>query len=557
LLKFSFPTSRLVLLAYISAFIVIWALSWLAISQLRSIVIAEAENNLRNLNRAIAAQTELALSSANVGLIAARDWVEAHPKYDHDAIMEMLKRRTDAAAFLRDMFITGPEGTIRSMARQAIPNPPVKFIDRQWFIDARNSNDRKIVVGAPVKSRVNGTWVIPLVFHIGRDDFLGTVVGSLDPVFFQNIFADFDLGGDAAISLLRDDSTMMARQPHNDDLIGKRFPGPIYHALQGNKEAITINKSLVDGQVRILAGRRVKDFPFISVISMAEDNALKAWRAQRIIIITAAASLSLLIAGLGLAHIRLERQIAARREAERELLEKMDELARSNADLEQFAYVSSHDLREPLRMTANFLALIERRLGPQLDGEIKEFIGFAVDGARRMDSLILDLLEYSRIGHDKIAAQIVDIDKSVAGALINLRVLIDECQAEIKVGECLPKVFAHPDEILRLFQNLIGNSIKYRQIGTAPLISISAHHNGKMAEFSIHDNGIGIEPDECERIFGIFKRLHTQEKYKGTGIGLAICRKIIANHGGEIKASSNGPGTGTTITFTLPTIPPR
>jgi signal transduction histidine kinase len=548
-------TSKSAIIACTIAILAIWSLSWIAVTQLRALIIENAESNLRNLNRAIAAQTELAFTSAIVGLKEVREWMEANPGYDNASALSVMRRELEGASPLRDMLIADRDGFMRHVARQPLPNTPISFSDRQWFIEARDSKSREMTVGAPVKSRVYNTLVIPLVLSVERNGFDGVLVGSLDPLFFQKIFSEFDLGEGSAITLQREDSTLLARQPHREESVGKAFPGPVYQALMGKNEAITHNRSIIDGVDRIISGRRVHGFPFMVTISMAEENALKTWRTQRTIIVTAAFSLSLLIAILGFAHIRLKGQIAAREEAEKELLVKISELARSNADLEQFAYVASHDLREPLRMVTNFLALIERRLGPQLDGDIKEFIGFAVDGAKRMNSLILDLLDYSRIGRGNVAEQKIDVDNSISEAMANLRTGIEESGAKITVAENLPAIHAKPEEITRLFQNLLGNSIKYRQTDTELVIDISARREGKMAVFTVSDNGIGIEPAECERIFGIFKRLHTQEKYAGTGIGLAICRKIVANHGGKISAKSDGPGTGSKLIFTLPTTP--
>jgi PAS domain S-box-containing protein len=248
----------------------------------------------------------------------------------------------------------------------------------------------------------------------------------------------------------------------------------------------------------------------------------------------------------------LKKQVAAREKAEGELRNKVDELARSNADLEQFAYISSHDLREPLRMISSFISLTERRLGDNITAEIKEFIGFAVEGAKRMDQLIQDLLDYSLIGRENKVEEAVDPKKSIADVLANLSYKISETGAKIECEDRLPSITARPKEVVILFQNLISNAIKYCQDGVVPTVKISARREGSAVRFVIADNGIGIEPDECERIFGIFKRLHTKEKYHGTGIGLAICKKIVNNHGGEISASSGGVGTGTSFTFTMP-----
>jgi PAS domain S-box-containing protein len=232
--------------------------------------------------------------------------------------------------------------------------------------------------------------------------------------------------------------------------------------------------------------------------------------------------------------------------------EVQEKLTQSNAELEQFAYVASHDLREPLRMVSSYMGLIERRLGAQAGSELMEFLAFAKDGATRMDKLILDLLQYSRIGRMSTPKRDVDLTDSLSVALGNLGVMIDESRARICIGT-LPVVNASDDDMVRLFQNLIGNAIKYAQPETVPQISIEATREAGSWRFSIHDNGIGIDHSYFDRVFRIFQRLHAREEHGGgSGIGLSICKKIVESHGGRIWVDSPGPNLGTTFFFTLP-----
>ena len=226
-----------------------------------------------------------------------------------------------------------------------------------------------------------------------------------------------------------------------------------------------------------------------------------------------------------------------------------EELQRSNAELEQFAYVASHDLRQPLRMVSSYLGLIERKLGAALDEDTRTFMDFAVGGAKRMDRLILDLLEYSRIGKTRQPVP-VPLAEAAAVALNNLTVAVDEANADIVVAEGLPTVSGNPMELTRLFQNLIGNALKYRAPERRARIEIGCRHGGHEWLVSIKDNGIGIAPADRERAFGIFQRLVPQEEYEGTGIGLAVCRKIVEHHGGRIWIEA-AEGGGSTFLFTL------
>lgn len=224
-------------------------------------------------------------------------------------------------------------------------------------------------------------------------------------------------------------------------------------------------------------------------------------------------------------------------------------LARSNAELEQFAYVASHDLQEPLRMVTSYLQLLSRRYRGQLDQNADEFIDFAVDGAKRMRALINGLLTYSRLNTQAREPAPVDCEAVLGWAKGNLGLVIEETKAHIE-STPLPMVMADSLQLEQLFQNLLGNALKFRS-QAAPHIKISAELDGEQWRFAVRDNGIGFETQFAERIFAIFQRLHSHEKYSGTGIGLAVCKKIVERHGGQIWCQS-APSQGTTFFFTLP-----
>jgi PAS domain S-box-containing protein len=243
--------------------------------------------------------------------------------------------------------------------------------------------------------------------------------------------------------------------------------------------------------------------------------------------------------------------VTDRHRVQEELAGKTTELERSNADLEQFAYVASHDLREPLRMVNSFLGLLDKKFGPELNDEAREYIGFARDGAKRMDSLILDLLEYSRIGRNALPEQAVDLGLALATAQSNLTVALEESGATLNVPDSLPALCVDMGEFVRLFQNLIGNAIKYRSPDRAPVITVTARHLPNAWEFRIADNGIGIEAQYYDRVFQIFQRLHSRAETAGTGIGLAVCKRVVNRYRGRIWVESV-PGEGSTFCFTLP-----
>lgn len=228
-----------------------------------------------------------------------------------------------------------------------------------------------------------------------------------------------------------------------------------------------------------------------------------------------------------------------------------EELRRSNEELERFAYVASHDLQEPLRTVASYLQLLERRYRPQLDATACEFIDFAVGGARRMEQLIQDLLAFSRVATHGEAPSATDAGDALTDTLHGLRAAIVQANATVTHDE-MPAVLADASQLRQVLSNLIGNALKFRG-SDPPHIHIGAVRHGQMWQFSVADNGIGIDAAYFERIFVIFQRLHTREAYPGTGVGLAICRKIVDRHGGRIWLSST-PGHGTTFSFTLPAV---
>jgi PAS domain S-box-containing protein len=253
--------------------------------------------------------------------------------------------------------------------------------------------------------------------------------------------------------------------------------------------------------------------------------------------------------GEPVAILEINRDITERKQAEETMARQAQELARSNAELEQFAYVASHDLQEPLRIITSYLQILERRYKENLDEDAVRYIARTVAGALRMRTLINDLLAYSRVGTGGKPFAAVDCEQVLAEALGNLKVAVGESGALI-THDPLPRVLADDLQLVQLMQNLLSNAIKFRGQET-PKVHVAARKKGKEWVFSVQDNGIGMEPEYGERIFGIFQRLHTRTEYPGTGIGLAVCKKIVERHGGRIWVESV-PHQGSTFYFTIP-----
>jgi light-regulated signal transduction histidine kinase (bacteriophytochrome) len=230
--------------------------------------------------------------------------------------------------------------------------------------------------------------------------------------------------------------------------------------------------------------------------------------------------------------------------------DQAEELRRSNGELEQFAYVASHDLQEPLRKVASFTQMLEQRYSSQLDERARQYIHYAVDGAKRMQLLINDLLDFSRVGRVTGERTVTDSGEALNQALDNLSATVEDTETTVTRDD-LPKVKGNRLHLTQLFQNLIENAIKFRS-EAPPRIHIGVKRSGDMWEFSCSDNGIGVEPKYADRIFLIFQRLHPRDVYPGTGIGLALCRKIVEYHGGQMWLDNSAEGQGATFRWTLP-----
>ncbi len=437
----------------------------------------------------------------------------------------------------------------------------VNIADREHFIRLRDNPTLGLVISPPRLGRVSGKWVIVLARRRTGPDgaFAGVVEEAVAVEHFYHLFSSLNLGPHGTATLF-DDRAIVARYLPGggfEEDVGRATPSPALRALitSGQRAAPYHARSGTDGVMRTFFFLRVGNHPLSLVIGLADDDYLTEWRHQALVLTVLAAAFLVVMLGLaGLIYRGWRRYTVmaaalARQEAANTLL-----LRHSNAELEQFAYVASHDLREPLRMVSSYVTLLERRLGATLDHDCRQFIAYARDGAQRMDRLILDLLDYSRLGRGDIPLVQVDLGKVVAEASSNLAVAIDQAQAHLEVPDSLPTVLGVHGELVRLLQNLIANAVKYRGPDRPVIVTLSAQSRDRLWEVRVADNGIGIDAQHYERVFMIFQRLHGRGDYEGTGIGLAVCKKIVEHHGGDIWVESQ-PGLGSTFIFTLPAVP--
>lgn len=457
----------------------------------------------------------------------------------------------------------------------------INVSDRQHFRMHRAGQDLgAMLIGDPIIDRLDGRQIIPLSRAVmdAQGKFKGMVAVGIDPQFLVKALESLLIENAGGISIIRRDGIFLARLPDQYGSFGRSVAASDLFTkfLANSSSGIARFVSVADGNAKIVAYRTLERYPLVATVGITEKTAFSrfwvetTWLAITVIILAgalywfAASSdrrehyRSLLATRLEEQSTALERQVAQRTshlvELQAESEKKARQLAASNADLEQFAYIASHDLQEPLRTVTSFVQLLQHRYEGKLDTDANEYIAYAVDGAKRMHELILDLLSYSRVstqGDDFISC---DLNRIVAEAQANLEVSISESAALIEVGP-LPTVDGDHRQLVSLFQNLISNAIKYRKVNLAPKLRIQAIPDGKEWMFQVSDNGIGIEPEYRERIFVIFQRLHAAGTYEGTGIGLAICKRIVDRHGGRIWVESE-TGKGSTFNFTLSGLPP-
>jgi signal transduction histidine kinase len=391
--------------------------------------------------------------------------------------------------------------------------------------------------------------------------FAGEIHVSIDPEYMTDFQGDVALGPHGAATMMNMDRRLIIRLPAvGDSEYGKPLNQlMVWAALEKSPSGTFVNPIGLDGIGRMLFYKKLDNYPVVINIGYADrdiDDGLAEARRNLTILGLAWALVTLVVCLLLLRMERKTLSLSLAREASAQQARELEavnvKLQQSNADLEEFAYVASHDLQSPLRNVTSYAQLLQRRFQGQLGSDGDEFIGFIVGNALRMAALIKDLLDYARVSRQPQTppAQAVAAEVALRQALDNLAQPITDSGAVV-TASALPLVPIDELQLSSLFQNLIGNAIKYRHPDRAPVITVSAETTDTgVWRFAVADNGIGIEPEYLEKIFAIFQRLHTIDQQEGSGIGLALCRRIVNRWGGTIWATST-PGEGTIFFFTL------
>lgn len=428
-----------------------------------------------------------------------------------------------------------------------IVKPGITVADRPYFKKLKNDPAAGLEVSEPVVGRASGKWVLVfsrrLVDETGA--FAGVVISPVVLDWFLRRFESLEVGSNGVVVLRGDasrDFDLLARYPAGG-FVGQTKVSDTFRAMiAANPRGGTyLARAGADEVLRTLSYAAVGDYPFLTLVGLAPEDYLRDWWPEVYkLALLGALFFAATVAG-GVAVHRTWRTLERRTE----------ELARSNADLEQFAYVASHDLQTPLRNIASFTQLLERRYRGRLDADADEFLGYIVDGAKRMSRLVADLLDYARVSTSRSAPVPVDLSALVPAMLAELKADLAAAGAEVEIGP-LPVVLADALAMERLFRNLVENAVRYREPVRPLRIAITAAPEGVRSwRLAVADNGIGIEPEYQARVFAMFQRLEPGKNPDATGMGLSICRRIVTTFGGRIWIESAG-GRGSTVLFTLP-----
>lgn len=464
------------------------------------------------------------------------------------ATMEQSLRGFDAVLNYRVIDTNG--NAVMGVGRAA-PDAKLNVADRQWFQEMRQNPNRDFVLSEVLISRASGKAGVVLARPLQdrTQRFAGAVIAYIDLEWLQRLIDQLDIGDQGLVTLrLRENAQLVLRRPQVVEQLNESNTGlfPLYQSpvMRADGEFV----SAIDQLTRLYAFRGLPHFPLAVVVALSSNHYLSTWHGQALM----TGILALILTAIQLSvYRRLNRAYGDTVAMATELQRSNLNLERSNAELEEFAYIASHDLQTPLRNIASFSQLLERRYHGQLDQEGREFIGFIVTNATRMSGLIQDLLAYARVSRAETSPPPVDSAAVLQQVLADLGPQVSATNGRIEAGP-LPWVATSPHQLSSLFANLIENALKYHHPDRPPEITVTAQPDeGGFWHFRVTDNGIGIAREHWDQIFAIFQRLHTVDSYPGNGVGLALCRRMVHRWGGTIWVESV-PGEGSTFHFTAP-----
>lgn len=544
-----FRTSRwrmVALLLFVNLFVI--ALVWISLDASYRQYQDRAEVSSRNTNRLVSQSIAGDIDYIDLALRAVADEVArlhgsggSVEARSLDPFLGRLQSRLPMADSLR---LTDAHGTVIAGSDGAPPG--VSLGDRDYFIRLRDNPGAGLTISSPILGRVSQKWVLIFARRIQSADggFGGMVVAPVTIDWFERKFNDLEVGRNGTVVMRGDasrDFDLLARFPHAG-YVGQTKVSDTFRArIAANPEGGTYQAVAgADSIHRTFSYRPIANYPLITLVGLATEDYLAEWRHEAIKVMLLAAVFTIVTTLGGFGMLRAWRALEARTE----------ELSRSNADLEQFAYVASHDLQTPLRNISGYAQLLARRYKGRLDADADDFIDYIVGGAKHMSAMIPDLLDYARVSTTQPELVPVDLGRVIEAVLVTLAPAITAAEAKVTVG-ALPIVLAEPRQAESLFQNLIENALTYRNPDHAPSIEINVDHGPKgYWRIAVRDDGIGIEPEYFEKVFVIFQRLEPMKFPGGTGIGLALCRRIVQRFGGAIWVESE-PGRGTTFFLTL------
>ena len=503
----------------------------------------------RNTNRLVAQSIAGEIDRINLGLCVAADEaarLRTLGAGDEIRLDVFLSRQSRRLPMVEMLGVTDSTGTVLHLASQTAP-AGLSVAERDYFLALLGDPSLKLAISRPVTGRVSGKAVLIFARRIERAGrFDGVVFASVGIDWFERKFRDLEVGTHGVVVMRGDasrDFDLLARYPAagfvGQTKVSTTFRDMIAASPQeGSYEA----RGGADDVLRSFSYRAIADYPLITLVGLASEDVFIPWRRDATKLATLAGLFFLATILAGWTTLRAWRSLAR----------KTADLARSNADLEQFAFVASHDLQTPLRNVVSYTQLLALRYRGRLDPEADEFINFIVEAGKHMSELIRDLLDYARTANVAPPPSPIDSGRALDTAIAELATLIDEAGARVTLASPLPEVVCETTQLASIFQNLIRNALRYRHPDRPSEIAISATPDGDgMWQFAVADNGIGIDRTYFDKIFVIFQRLEPAKYPGGTGIGLAQCRAIVSRLGGRIWVESE-VGHGTTFLFTLP-----